>query len=279
MTKKKAVRGLCEATIHTTISANLTLHQMTTEQGHHAYEQPRIIQAKAAKNMLGTSRRVSPQIILMELGWTPIDADIIGAKLRLFEQLKMQPIESYQKHIVTARMEQVLQGCTKGLCYEALRLWEEIGLPEQFTDIQDKKLGQRKRGLIQAGAETLAKEWQEEWLEDHGAERNGYYGLLYQGKRARHLKNGTRTQKALMTTARAGASILRGTKAADKQATKEDRQCQDCGLHKTENEQHLLIECTYEPWKKLREQCRETIKQAWKVTYDISRNVVISDLE
>jgi hypothetical protein len=66
-----------------------------------------------------------------------------------------------------------------------------------------------------------------------------------------------------MTTARAGASILRGTKAADNKATEEDKQCQDCGLHKTENEQHLLTECTYEPWKKLREQCRKTIKLAW----------------
>jgi hypothetical protein len=60
-TKKEAVKGLCKATVHTTVSANLTLHQMTTEQGQQAYDQPRGIQAKPAKNMLGTSKRVSPQ--------------------------------------------------------------------------------------------------------------------------------------------------------------------------------------------------------------------------
>jgi hypothetical protein len=64
-TKKEAVKGLCKSTVHTTVSANLTLYQMTTERGQQAYEQPRRIQAKAAKNMLGTSKRVSPPIILM----------------------------------------------------------------------------------------------------------------------------------------------------------------------------------------------------------------------
>jgi hypothetical protein len=91
-TKHKAVEGLCKATIHATIAANLTLHQMTTPQGHKEYEKPRTVQAKAAKNMLGTSRRVSPHIILMELGWTPIDANIIATKLRFFEKLKLRVI-------------------------------------------------------------------------------------------------------------------------------------------------------------------------------------------
>ena len=101
-TKHEAVEGLCKATIHATIAANLTLHQMTTKKGHDEYDKPRRVQAKAAKSMLGTSQRVSPQIILMELRWKPIDADIIATKLRLFEQLKMQPKESYQNKVVRA---------------------------------------------------------------------------------------------------------------------------------------------------------------------------------
>jgi hypothetical protein len=130
--------------------------------------------------MLGTSRRVSPQIILMELGWTPIDADIIATKLRFFEKLKLQPEETYQNQVVRARMDQVRRGSTKGLCYEAYHLWEEIGAPECFSDKQDGKISQQRRDTIEEGAKALTREWRNEWLNDTGGQRNGYYDILYE---------------------------------------------------------------------------------------------------
>jgi hypothetical protein len=65
-----------------------------------------------------------------------------------------------------------------------------------------------------------------------------------------------------MTTARAGASILRGTKATDKK-TEQQKECTECDLHKAEDERHRLIDFTYKPWVTLREECENSIIQAW----------------
>jgi hypothetical protein len=143
--KNEAVRGMCEATVHATLATNLTLYQMTTvEKGHEAYMTPRTTQARAAKQMIGTSTRVSPHITLMEAGWILIDADIIAAKLRLMEQLKMQPQGSYTKQVVTERMKQVLQGDTKGIEYETYKLWEEIGLQTNPQTCKEKDYPQKR---------------------------------------------------------------------------------------------------------------------------------------
>ena len=213
--------------------------------------------------MLATSARVSPHIAIMEAGWTPIDADIIAHKLRLLEQLKLQPKDTYQRHIVTQRMAQVQQGCTKGLCYEAQQLWNEMGRPDQFTDIPTGKITRQKKDLIREGSILIAENRQREWLTEHGGKRNGYYALLYQGGKAKHLRNGTRKEIALMATVRAGAAILRGNKAADKKATKEETECTECDMHKKEDEPHIMTQCTYGPWAKARATCENRIKRAW----------------
>jgi hypothetical protein len=213
--------------------------------------------------MLGTSCRMSPEIAIMEAGWTPVDATIIAHKLRLLEQLKLQPEQSYQKHILTKRMEQVEQGNTQGLCYEAKTLWEQIGDIEQYTHMPEGKLSQEKRDKITAGAELIAEERQAEWLGENGGKENGYYSLLYQGGKARHLKNGNRKEIALMATVRAGAAILKGNKAANKKATAKEKHCTECDIGARETESHLISTCTYGPWTTLRAKCENKIKDGW----------------
>jgi Sec-independent protein translocase protein TatA len=44
-----AVKGMAEATINSTMATNLALHQMTTTEGHAAYDEPRRVQARTIK--------------------------------------------------------------------------------------------------------------------------------------------------------------------------------------------------------------------------------------
>jgi hypothetical protein len=138
-----------------------------------------------------------------------------------------------------------------------------MGRPDQFTDIPTGEITRQKKDLIREGSILIAENRQRDWLAEHGAKENGYYALLYQGGKAKHLRNGTRKEIALMATARAGASILRGNKAANKQATTEENECTECNMHKKEDETHIMTQCTYGPWTKARATCENRIKKAW----------------
>ena len=77
--------------------------------------------------------------------------------------------------------------------------------------------------------------------------RNGNYAELAPplGKAARHLRNGTKLEVALMMTARAGACKFRGNKTAKKGATAEERACTQCFNPNLipEDETHVFPEC------------------------------------
>jgi hypothetical protein len=161
---------MAKSTINSTMATNLTLHQMTTPQGHDAYQEPRRVQTKAVKNMLGTSARV------------PIDADILAHKLRLFGQLKLQPQHSYQRHISRLHKRTMLRStATMG----------RNRTTQQFTAIPTEKLSEQRphQARVHHNRRELATRlagttWR--------TETRRYYSLLYHGGKAKHLRSGTR---------------------------------------------------------------------------------------
>ena len=90
-------------------------------------EKLRAAQAQIVRRSMWAGKRVSFFIILMELGWEPIDTEVNKRKLNLHDTIKRLPEREYAKIVYNKRMEQVQAGSRRGLCYESKELWREAG--------------------------------------------------------------------------------------------------------------------------------------------------------
>ena len=224
---------LCRYLVHSVIVSAVLNTQLTPAD----FTQLRVPQATVARRVSWCGARVSQLVILRELGWDPIDADIWLSKLALLETLKNLPAREYAKTVLDARMRTVqLGGDQKGLCFETKQLWDRAQLPgwDQTHDETRRARKLRLRPVVQANLELDWKAWcQSE------SNHNGDYALLCppRGKAARHLAVGCKKRIGLMITMRAGACTFSGNKCG-----RDSHTLCACG-HDREDGVHVLLDC------------------------------------
>jgi hypothetical protein len=234
----KAMEKFYTGAVESVLTTGLTLTQLDGRKDR--YKKARVIQASVLKSGIGMGSRVSHRIAILEGGWTPIGAKIAAAKMRLHDRMMRLPDRSRVRQVMEVRNADCEEGDTKGLAAEVRGLWREAGRAELHTMRPGTK-AKRNRDIVEA-MDFVANKRMISWLEVHGG-NNGHYDILYEGGAADHLQRGTKTEIALMCTARAGACLLRGNKTADKKATAADKKCRLCRQDQTEDETHILMEC------------------------------------
>jgi hypothetical protein len=160
------------ATVLAVIKACLAQHQLDAPNGQkYGYELARKMTAKVLRRMLGTSNRTSPTLLILEAGWDLPDRAIIIEKMTFHARMAQRTYRENKKrrhrdrgasnrkdgpsHVWQARLKQVQQGETRGLCAETKRLWEEADMANNWPPQVRKETRQKSKKPIQQAAKRI----------------------------------------------------------------------------------------------------------------------------
>jgi hypothetical protein len=99
-TRHVSIKGYYEGLVQSVLVTGLTLSQLNNEGDLSRYDAPRRVQAGVIKKTLQLGGRISPWIALMEIGWTPVDAKIIEAKMKLHDRIMRLANHTYPKAVM-----------------------------------------------------------------------------------------------------------------------------------------------------------------------------------
>jgi hypothetical protein len=240
------------------ITAGTTHTQLTLSD----YDELRKSQANAARLWLHTSNICSQWAILAELCWTPVDAHIWYSKACLIESIKRLPDKEDSKHVLKARIPHVEKGHTLGLLYEASTIWSKTDSPLQWKDLEPWSKANLKRTLAR---QLIESAWDQawNWIENHPEKVGPYLEVTTGDSRcapAWHLQAGTRRQQGLMSTARMGSWWTRKHKHEDARSGGNSCNCTFCDKKEEETSQHVILQCSWELIKPIRNEALAEIK-------------------
>jgi hypothetical protein len=238
------------------MKANLAQHQLDTAKGSlFGYELARKMTAQVLRRMLGTSNRTNPTLLILESGWELPDLAIIREKLKFHSRMaqrtyneKRKQLERKEKwkrkdsatHVWKARLVQVEQGETVGICAEAKRLWQEAKKSTQWPPRIRKRATQRDRKMIEIAAKTITeKRLHHELQQRSEIDGDTPYAELHDGTIWR-ITNGDKREVGLMTTARLGALMTNAGRSAD--GAQIDPLC-TCCRKEHDTARHVLLQC------------------------------------
>jgi hypothetical protein len=161
-------------------------------------------------------------------------------------------------HVWQARLKQVEQGETRGLCAETKRLWQEADMAGHWPPRIEKHMRRRSKKPIPKAAKKIMEDRLKYEMERRSEiDGDTPYSELYDGTTWR-ITNGNKREVGLTTTARLGALMTNGGRSAD--GNHLDPTCTCCRKgHDTAR--HVILKC--KPLEAPRNEIWEMITDDW----------------
>jgi hypothetical protein len=143
-------------------------------------------------------------------------------------------------HVWQARLKQVEHGETRGLCAETKRLWQEAGMEDNWPPLAQKDTRRKSKKSIQQAAKKIMEDRLKYEMERRSEiDGDTPYRELFDGTTWR-ITNGDKREVGLGSTARLGALMTTGGRAAD--GNHLDPTCACCRKGR-DTARHVILKC------------------------------------
>jgi hypothetical protein len=263
-----------------------TTHTQLTEPDLDKF---RSIQATAGRRWLRSSALCSQWCVLQELGWTSTDGWIMFAKARLVEAIKNLPEKEDALHVLRARIADVGRGDNRGLVAEVKEIYTRTPTPDAWCDMRKRSKVVYKRECKESAFAAMASKGLA-WTLAHPEKTGDFKFMLPELKRnkgpAWHIRNGSRREAGLMTSARCGAWEVTGGKSGVHKGSLKDAVCPLCVGGGIDSVSHILMQCQWKPLREAREVMMANVQRTlsasqraqWdRMTIDQGRRVLLGE--